>query len=141
MIKINESKLSKLGVNLRFACMLLANVCDDKSMMPTIDGKPLNSNQLFMYFNMPQRTFANLYYELQKKGVIATIVTSELETIVLNPAFFIGYTENDAIKFINEYIFGKQNMMLGSRDRQKQQDDSHILRKRIKEFRKMGYIV
>ena len=140
MVKTNSNKVESLKVNLRFACMLLANVCDDFSMMPMIDGRPLNSMQLFTYFNLNKIMFTSLYYELQRNNIMATVVTAGLESIVLNPEFFTGYKQTPIIDFLRDYIFGKQNVFMKGKSVYENKEDMAVLKKRIKEFSKMGYI-
>ena len=141
MIKIKEEKVNELSNNLRLACMLLANVADEKTMMPSLNGKPMNSFQIFAYFNMDRATFSRIYYELLRNNIMATITTGTLECLILNPDYFIGYDDNynQCIEYIYN-IFNNNNIYIEENGTKLMQEDMGILVKRMKHFKNMGYI-
>ena len=141
MIKIKEEKVNELQNNLRLACMLLANVADEQTMMPSLNGKPMNSLQIFTYFNMGKDAFSHIYYKLLRKNIIATLTTGTLECIILNPDYFTGYDDNynSSMEYLRN-IFENNNIYIEENGIKSMQEDTRILAKRMRHFKKMGYI-
>ena len=138
MIKIKEEKVNELHNNLRLACMLLANVADEKTMMPSLNGIPMNSLQVFTYFNMGSESFAKIYYQLLRDNIIATLTTGNLECIILNPDYFTGYDDDSIWYVVN--IFESNNIYIEENGIKVMQENTGILAKRMRHFKKMGYI-
>lgn len=141
MVKINEKKVNNLKMHVRLACYMLANVTDEKTLMPSINGRPMNSAELTMFINISKVAFGKTYFDMLRENVVAMIATGSLECIVLNPDFFTGWHDSEYINFLRNTVFSVENITLRKNNTSMPREDMSSLRKRMKEFRKLGIMV
>lgn len=141
MVKIIEDNVKDFSIQIRLACFMLANVCDPKTMMPSLDGLPMDINKLATYFNLDKVRFSGLYSDLLKNNIIANIMTGGLDCYVLNPAYFSGFEDEQLSQLVDNIVFGTRNYTLVEKITQDvSQTDIQKLNKKMKQLRKLGYI-
>jgi hypothetical protein len=141
MVKIIENKVENLQVRVRLACFMLANICDPQTMMPSLDGVPIDINKMSIYFNLDKSGFSGLYYELGRQNIFANIMASGLDCYILNPEYFCGFENEQLVSLAKNTIFNVKNYEVYLEPKQiTKKSDIKNLNKKMKRLKKLGYI-
>jgi hypothetical protein len=141
MVRIIENKVENLQVRVRLACFMLANICDPQTMMPSLDGVPIDINKMSIYFNLDKSGFSGLYYELGRQNIFANIMASGLDCYILNPEYFCGFENEQLVSLAKNIIFNVKNYEVYLEPKQiTKKSDIKNLNKKMKRLKKLGYI-
>jgi hypothetical protein len=141
MVKIIENKVENLQVRVMLACFMLANICDPQTMMPSLDGVPIDINKMSIYFNLDKSGFSGLYYELGRQNIFANIMASGLDCYILNPEYFCGFENEQLVSLAKNIIFNVKNYEVYLEPKQiTKKSDIKNLNKKMKRLKKLGYI-